>query len=372
MNSSLNLKCISMTQNGKIFIKDIEENKSVDSPFLVKEMSLYETKAGKPYLRLILMDKTGEAPAMVWDNANQVAPFCQPGSISRFVAQVQSYKGALQLKVVRVEEINPDEVELESFMPATSFDISDMVKELKGLIESVRSPHLHSLLLSFVNDRKLWDLIVKAPAAKRMHHAYIGGLLEHTLGICRAVDKISGLYPGVDRDLLMAGAFLHDIGKIREFSFAIPPFNYSDEGRLLGHMAICLEILGEKIAALPDFPEQTALLLKHLILSHHGRYEYGSPSLPMTKEAFVLNFLDDLDAKMNYLDRLSSKSEDDGYQWTDYQRNMERFLYLSGHPAQQEDSAPGRQTAVEPVNDLRRTPKSMKEQSVNRQPTLWD
>ncbi|NOX25254.1 MAG: HD domain-containing protein, partial [Deltaproteobacteria bacterium] len=163
-------------------------------------------------------------------------------------------------------------------------------------------------------------------------------------------------------DLLMTAAVLHDMGKVKEFSFTVPPFNYSDEGRLLGHMTICQGMLGDKIAALPAFPEQTTLLLRHLILSHHGSYEYGSPVLPMTREALVLNFLDDLDAKMNYLDRLSLKSVGDDYQWTDYQRNMERYFYVTGQPAGQTEAA----VKPDPADG-----KSVQDDAA-KQPTLWD
>ena len=177
-----------------------------------------------------------------------------------------------------------------------------------------------------------------------MHHAYIGGLLEHSLGICRLADRVCALYPTIDRSLLIAGSILHDLGKVREFSFAVPPFDYSDQGRLLGHMVISLEILQEKLATLRDFPERTAMMIKHLVISHHGRYEFGSPALPMIREAFVLNFIDDLDAKMNYLDRLSRQAVPAEYQWTEYQRTMERFLFVTGHKA--DDEAGERQPSL--------------------------
>ena len=360
-----------MKPQKRIFIKDIQEAGAVDSLFLVKEMSQYETKAGKPYLRLILMDNTGEVPAMIWENAQQLAPLCQPGKIGRFVGQSLSYKGSMQLKVVKVKEVNDADVDLDQFMPTTSHNMVEMLEELSALIKSVNEPHLRELLLSFANDRELWTLFGRAPAAKSMHHAYIGGLLEHTLGICRAVDAIAPLYPGIDRDLLMAGAVLHDMGKVKEFSFEVPPFNYSDQGRLLGHMTICQEMLRQKVATLADFPEHTALLLQHLILSHHGRYDYGSPVLPMTREAMVLNFLDDLDAKMNYLDRLSSKTAGDDYEWTDYQRNMERYFYVTAHTIQsvvQEGGA----GVVEPASVVTAKPAGARDVAAPRQPTLWD
>jgi 3'-5' exoribonuclease len=360
-----------MKQKKNIFIKEIKEAGPVDSLFLVKEMSQYETKAGKPYLRLILMDNTGEVPAMVWENAQAIAPLCQPGKIGHFAGQALSYKGAMQLKIVKVKKVNDADVDMDQFMPTTSGNIVEMLNELSGLIRSVKNPHLNELLLSFENDDELWTLFGRAPAAKSMHHAYIGGLLEHTLGICRAVDKFAPLYPGIDRDLLMTGAVLHDMGKVKEFSFAVPPFNYSDQGRLLGHMTICVDMLRDKVAKMVDFPEQVTVLLQHLILSHHGRYDYGSPVLPMTREALVLNFLDDLDAKMNYLDRLSpdSAAAEGEYQWTDYQRNMERYFYVTGHPAQTENPAVG---ISEKIEQAQAATKPASARDAARQPNLWD
>ncbi len=365
-----------MSQLKTLFIKDIEPGTAVDDIFMVKEMSRYETRAGKPYLRLLLMDKSGEAPAMVWEGADRLQDICRAGRICRFNALVQSYKGALQLKVSEAQEIDEADVDMGLFLPASRYNVEAMAAELVELINSVEKTHFRALLTAFTDDEGFWSDFKKAPAAKGMHHAYIGGLLEHTLCVCRAVDKMAGLYPALNRDLLLTGAVLHDAGKIREFSFAVPPFNYSDEGRLLGHMTICVNMLAEKLADLPDFPAQAALLLKHLILSHHGRYDYGSPVLPMTREAFALNFADDLDAKMNYLDRLSHGVTEEGYQWTDYQRNMERFLYVDGRSGEQEmEDIPPVASQSAPCGGRADRPRKAQGRAkavVNdRQPTLW-
>ncbi len=364
-----------MSQLKTLFIKDIEPGAAVDDIFMVKEMSRYETKAGKPYLRLLLMDSSGEVVAMVWEGADRLQDICQAGRICRFSALAQSYKGALQLKVSEALEVDEADADMGLFLPASRYNIEAMAAELVELINSVEGAHFHALLTAFVNDEKFWSDFKKAPAAKGMHHAYIGGLLEHTLCVCRAADRMAGLYPLLNRDLLLTGAVLHDAGKIREFSFAVPPFNYSDEGRLLGHMTICVNMLAEKLAALPDFPARDALLLKHLILTHHGRYDYGSPVLPMIREAFVLNFVDDLDAKMNYLDRLSLGAEE-GYQWTDYQRNMERFLYVDGRGGEEEemDAVPPVTSQSEPQRRAvgpRKSRDKVKTAVDDRQPTLW-
>jgi 3'-5' exoribonuclease len=206
-----------------------------------------------------------------------------------------------------------------------------MAKELVKLAGSVENPFLKELLLSLFGERKLMAAMKKAPAAKAMHHAYVGGLLEHTLAVARLADSICTLYPSLDRSLLLAGALLHDLGKLKEFSFDSFPFEYSDRGRLVGHMVLGIEMIQEKINGISGFPEELGDRLKHLILSHHGRHEFGSPSLPMMQEAFALNFLDDLDAKINYLDRLAGQVKGEGYQWTEFQRNLERFLFVKGH-----------------------------------------
>jgi len=313
-----------------IFVCDIKDKDDVDSLFLVKTMRLSETKVGKPFLALELMDRTGEVIARGWDGADRLAAQCPTGSVVRVLGQAQVYKGSLQLKVTDVAKVDIKVIDWSRFLPTTPCDIGAMAEEILTLIADLPDHDIQRLLLAVVGDQPLWKSFQSAPAAKSMHHAYIGGLLEHSLGICRLAERVCGLYPSIDRSLLIAGTLFHDLGKVREFSFAVPPFDYSDQGRLLGHMVISLEILQEKLVALAPFPERTAMMIKHLIISHHGRYEFGSPALPMIREAFVLNFLDDLDSKMNYLDRLSRQAPAAEYQWTEYQRTMERFLFVTG------------------------------------------
>ncbi len=343
----------------KIFIQDIQDNQQIVDFFLISEVRQAETKAGKLYLSLKIMDNSGELTGRVWDNAAQLATVCVQGKIVKLTAQAQSYKNELQVKVVRAESVDQELIDISSFLPSTPKDIEEMGDQLTKIIQSIENKYIKKLLLSLVNDQELWELIKKAPAAKMMHHAYIGGLLEHTLAICQLVDQVTPLYPAIDRSLLLAGAVLHDIGKVKEFSFDTPPFNYTDQGRLVGHMMISIEIIQEKISKMKDFPKETALLIKHLILSHHGRYEFGSPALPMTREAFVLNFLDDLDAKMNYMDTLSNQAQGEEYQWSDYQRNLERFLFVRGHDA---ESVPPPQREV---------PENQTAKQENQQPSLW-
>ena len=338
------------TAQKNIQIKEITDGQAIHDLFLVREMSRGETKAGKPYLSLVLMDASGEISGRVWENAEQLMGECPPGAVVSVIGQAQAYKGVLQLRIDSLSRIADSEVDLALFVPSVQGNVTAMAKELLKLAGSVENPFLKELLLSLFGERRLMQAFKKAPAAKAMHHAYVGGLLEHTLGVARLADSVSGLYPVLDRSLLMAGALLRDIGKLKEFSFDSFPFEYSDRGRLVGHMVLGIEMIQEKINGISRFPEELGDRLKHLILSHHGRYEFGSPSLPMMQEAFALNFLDDLDAKINYLDRLAGQAKGEGYQWTEFQRNLERFLFVKGHRAD-DGSAPldqGQDNGVDP------------------------
>ena len=314
-------------------IKAIKDGQSVQSTFLVREMNRGETKAGKPYLSLVLMDASGEISGRVWENAEQLMGECPAGAIVSISGQAQAYKNILQLRIDSLSRVQECEADLSLFVPSTSADVKAMAKELAKIAASVENPFLKELLLAVFGNRKLMAAFKKAPAAKVMHHAYVGGLLEHTLAVARLAENVSSLYPNLDRALLISGALLHDIGKLKEFSFESFPFDYTDRGRLVGHMVLGIEMIQETIDSISGFPEDLADRLKHLILSHHGRHEFGSPSLPMMQEAFALNFLDDLDAKINYLDRLAGQVNGDGYQWTEFQRNLDRFLYVRGHAA---------------------------------------
>lgn len=317
----------------KITIQDIQDNQKIEGIFLVKEMSRAETKAGKPYLTLKVGDKTGELPGRIWDDADRWEKECAAGQVVSLSGRSQSYKGNLQLIINSVQAIAKDQVDLSLFMPVTSGNIEEMAAELVALGRSVSEPYIKKLLLKFFNDSDFFESFKKAPAAKLMHHAYLGGLLEHTLHVCRLADNISKLYPSINRSLLMAGAMLHDIGKVEELQITTT-FDYSDEGRLMGHMVIGVEMVQEKIKKIKGFPAKLAVRIKHLILSHHGRHDFGAPTLPMLHEAFILNFIDDLDAKINYMERLSAQVPEGEYRWSDYQRNMERFLFLTGHSGQ--------------------------------------
>lgn len=317
-----------------VYIKDIGENATVNGLFLVKAMNRAETKTGSPYLSLTVMDASGEMAGRVWDNADQLSAACPAGGIVHLSGQAQSFKNVLQLKITNLTAIPAADVDITDFLPSAPGDINAMATELRKITKNVENPFLRELLLAFFQNRSFMEQFKKAPAAKNMHHAYIGGLLEHTLAVARLAESTSQLYPTIDRSLLIAGAMLHDIGKTEEFSLSCHPFDYTDSGRLMGHLVLGVEMIQKRIDTILHFPDDLTLRLKHLILSHHGRHEFGSPAVPMMLEAFVLNFLDDLDSKINYVNRLSDQAQSQEYQWTDYQRVMERFLYVRNTPGQ--------------------------------------
>jgi 3'-5' exoribonuclease len=210
----------------------------------------------------------------------------------------------------------------------------------------VKNPFLKKLLAFFFKKEPLWQRFQEAPAAKGIHHAYVGGLLEHSLSVARIADQLATHYSGVDRSLLLAGALLHDVGKVEELVMDLAVIDYTAQGRLMGHLVMGCEMVAAAAVTIKDFPPELLTQLQHLILSHHGRQEFGSPTVPMTIEAFLLSFVDDLDAKMNLMEQLRKKMKDPGLQWTEYQRSLERYLYLGPFELQEEEAVEEAERAI--------------------------
>jgi 3'-5' exoribonuclease len=313
-----------------IFVVQLKQGTRIDELFLVKSARLSETKAGKPYLILVVMDRSGEVSGPVWDNAMEVQKLCSPGEIVRVTGMVQSYRDNLQLKIDSVLSVPKSTVELGDYFPVSPKNRQEMVDELQILLRTIGNPYLKKLLNYFFNKSNWWLKFQEAPAAKGIHHAYIGGLLEHSLSVAQLCHFMAEHYEGVDRSLLLAGALLHDIGKLEELRTKSGVVEYTVAGRLKGHLVIGSEMVNEVAGKIKDFPKELLEQLQHLILSHHGRQEFGSPTVPMTVEAFVLSFVDDLDAKMNLTGQLRRKMNSEEMSWTDYQRTLERYLYLGG------------------------------------------
>ncbi len=298
----------------------------VDTVLMVKEKITAMAKNGKPYLTLRLMDKSGELEAKVWDNVDILAALFERDDFVAVRGKATVYLGKMQLVVAELRRVPEEGVELADFLPETERDINEMETELAALVATIVDRHLQQLMRLFLADAEFMARYRAAPAAKGMHHVYLGGLLEHSLAVAKLVDAIVPLYQGVNRDLLIVGALLHDLGKVREMSYC-RSFDYTDEGKLLGHITIGVEMLQEKLLLLPDFPADCAMLLKHMLLSHHGQYEFGSPKRPKTVEATILNYLDDLDSKINGIRTHICREPESQSRWSAYHRLYDRYFF---------------------------------------------
>jgi 3'-5' exoribonuclease len=305
------------------FVADIAEDAEVNDSFLVARKALLRSRAGAPYLALTLADRSGQIEARIWDEAERLSARFSEGDFVRVRAQATVFRDSLQLAVTDIDRLSPSEVELADFLPSSERDPQEMLRELRVLSRDIGNAHLRALVGLFMADKPLLAAFARGPAAKNMHHAYLGGLLEHTLSVARLCRQAAAHYPECDADLLLAAAILHDIGKVRELSCA-PGFDYTTEGRLIGHLLIGMEMLEDKLARLPDFPPGLATSLKHLIISHHGEYVFGSPKRPKIAEAFILHALDDLDAKLGAVrDLLRTAAADTAT----YHRVLERYIF---------------------------------------------
>lgn len=329
------------------FIKDIKERDSVTGPFLVARKDVGVSKTGKAYLNLKFMDSTGEMEARVWDDAEEVAKGFSKNDVVSIKGFAVAYQGGVQLNVSSVKALAEGAYSLRDFLPSSERSHASLEAELDSVLASIRDLNLKALMDSIFTDPAMREKFLIAPAAKAMHHSYLGGLAEHVFSICGLVDKVSSHYgQAVNRDLLLCGALLHDIGKVYELTYE-RAFDYSDEGRLIGHITMGVELIDRKIASLPGFPAELGILLKHMVLSHHGQLEFGSPKRPKTIEAIILSYLDDLDAKVNTVRSLiSGKTE--GSNWTPYQRLFERYIYTGAVPSADAPSNQPDEKADEP------------------------
>ena len=311
------------------FLNELHEGDRISGIYLCKQKQSAVTKNGKPYDSIILQDKTGVMDGKIWDpNSNGIDDFDTLDYID-VVGDVTSFAGAMQVNIKRVRKAVEDEYDPSDYLPVSENSTDDMYGQLLGMINSVNNPFLSSLLRKlFVEDQDFLKAFQGHSAAKTVHHGFIGGLLEHTLGVTRLCDYIAKTYPIVNRDLLITAALLHDIGKTKELS-AFPLNDYTDEGQLLGHIYIGAQMIHDLAREIPDFPEVLKNELIHCILSHHGELEYGSPKKPALAEAVALNLADNTDARMETLTEIfaADKSKKD---WLGYNRLFESNLRRTG------------------------------------------
>jgi 3'-5' exoribonuclease len=312
----------------KRYIIDLTDGDQVDDLFMVKSARLGETRAGKPYLSLVFADRSGEIGGPAWDNAETLEKICQAGTVVKVHGAVQTYRDKLQMKVGRIEAVPENSYLLNDFVAASSRDTGSMESELNELIDAIGNPYLKELLNTVFTATDVGSRFLSAPAAKGIHHAFRGGLLEHSLSMARVASLLADHYPGVDEDLIVAGALLHDIGKTVELENEVGVIDYTDVGRLKGHLVIGSEFVADVAKRIEGFPRELLTHVQHLILSHHGRQEFGSPVVPMTAEGLLLCFIDDMDAKMSLVQQLRTKVKSDEPVWSDYQRSLERYLLL--------------------------------------------
>jgi 3'-5' exoribonuclease len=275
-------------------------------------------------LTLKLLDRSGEIEARIWDRADDLGRGFERNDFVRVRGQATLYQGKMQIRVQDVMRVEESKVAAEDFLPKSAIEPGAMLEELQSILRAIKNPHLLALAEAFFADAELMSLVKQAPGAKTIHHPYLSGLLEHTLSLLKLILKVVENYRGIDVDLLLIGGFLHDIGKVYEFSFE-RAVDYTDAGQLLGHLVMEVELVDQKIATIPDFPAELALLVKHLLVSHHGAYEFGSPKLPQTVEAVILHSLDDLDGKIQAIQNLPAKEP--GSKWTVFHRAYGRSFY---------------------------------------------
>jgi 3'-5' exoribonuclease len=311
------------------WIKDIRENDPVEGAYLVKSKATGQTRQGSPFLTLTLADKTGGVEARVWDNVEEISAQFKEGDIVEILGQANTYRNKIQIQIQELKQIEAA-VDPGMFLETTSKDTSQMLSGLKDLAGRIKNGHLRTLVESFLADHYFISQFKKAPAAKVFHHSYLGGLLEHTLSVSQMALMAVEHYPDLDGDLLLAGSILHDIGKIEELSFE-RNIDYSDQGRLVGHIVLGVLMLEEKLTHIKDFPPELAMRLKHLILSHHGEFDFGSPKRPKFLEAFALHLIDDLDAKINGLSKLLKEDRQEG-SWTGFSNLFQRYLFKGASP----------------------------------------
>ena len=318
-----------------MYVKDIKTGDKISEIFLTAEKNLAFSQKGAPYLNLRLRDRTGEVDGKIWENALAWDKAFKKGDLIRIQARALSFKNAIQLSIIELRKVEDAEVDLADYFPVAKGDAAEMFAAILDYAGQIQTPCLAALLQAFFGDETIAALFKRAPAAKGFHHVYIGGLLEHTLSVVRLLDQAADHYRGVNRDLLIAGGILHDIGKIYEFSYD-RIVEYSDPGRLVGHIVMGVEMVDAKIAAIPGFPEQMAMELRHLILSHHGVLEYGSPKRPKTLEALIVHYMDDLDAKVNAFQEYIRDARGEESDWTPYHRLFDRYIYKGRAPRGEE------------------------------------
>lgn len=309
------------------YVEELRSGQTVKEIFVLSKKSIKDKKDGGSYAVLEFTDRSGSIEGIAWDNVVESVNMLSTGDFVFVVGNVNEYNERLQIVVSSIKHVSENETEPKDFLPQTDEDISQVFEEINNFRSKVQNRYLKQLLDNFFDDKELIEKFKRAPAAKRIHHAYLGGLLVHTRNVLKLADGMKRVYETLDLDLLITAGILHDIGKIYEYTYA-RKLDFSTQGRLLGHIVIGYELVAERIKQIADFPGPLRFMLLHMILSHHGEYEWGSPRRPNFLEALVLHFIDNLDSKVEII--MSEKKKNKGMEkeWSDYHPYLEREIYL--------------------------------------------
>ncbi len=336
-NNGYNLRgLIACTIYGRIavarrMIADLKSGEAVDQLFMLCSKLLRTAKNGSAYMQLEFGDRTGKVQGRMWDANQQLFETFQPDDLVRVKGRVETYKNQLQIVVNSIEPRQDSEANMADFLPTTQKDVDKMFERIVEIAKTVKHAGLRKLLASFLKDPDLSARFRRAPAAVEYHHAFFGGLLEHTLGVTEMALLVAEQYPDLDRDLLVTGVILHDIGKTEELGYE-STFTYTDSGELLGHLYIGARMIEERAREIPELTPNTTQALAHLVLSHHGEYAYQSPKLPMTAEALAVHHLDNLDAKITAFRAAMLRDRDPESRWTEWNKMFERRLFKGYGP----------------------------------------
>ena len=316
------------------YVEQLRDGDTLDDVYLAVDKQLRTNRKGDLFLQVDLRDRTGGMSARLWNAGDAQFRSFENGDFLHAEGKVQNFQGTLQIILEHFEKVEPQKIEVGDFLPKTDHDVGKLTERLRGYLLGLTNPNLRALGELFLMDDDFLKRFQTCPAGVKLHHAYVGGLLEHTVTMMDIAERLLPFYPGTDRELTLTGVFLHDIGKTRELSYA-RAFGYTDEGQLLGHITIGVEMLVEKVAKVPEltgepFPRDLLVKLKHLVLSHHGTLEYGSPKVPMTAEAMLLHAIDVMDTRMHMVARDYKEDRNNATAWTPYNGNLQRRFYKGG------------------------------------------
>lgn len=321
----------------KLFVSDLSDKQVVHSTFLAKNKTLLTDKKGNQYISLHLSDKSGSVDAKIWDNIERMNNLFESGDIVIVKGLVQLYQNKKQIIVHKIDPIGDQDLKVEDYVGEIGSSPEEVLQELLQLVKQVESDHIRQLLETTLNDPQIKEKLLTSPAAKSIHHVKVGGLIEHILSISKMMVFVAGQYKQLNFDLLLFGAIYHDLGKIWELEWTNKGIRYTDKGRLIGHLAMSSELVEKKASQILGFPEDLIMILKHIVLSHHGKLEYGSPKVPMLLEAYVVWMADDFDSKIDSISQFMNQDSSGDQTWSSFNQLYARHFFKNNFKQSSDD-----------------------------------